>query len=118
MASVFHDTLQADVEQAQRVSDTLRQLPPELAKAMPYRPVDVLAISPSRGLDEIARAHLRLLPHSLRRVLAALGARDGSAAGLASYLLFQPEFVQALIDLGEHDAQARRDELRGFFDGI
>jgi NTE family protein len=115
MASVFHDTLQADVEQAQRVSDTLRQLPPELARAMPYRPVDVLAISPSRGLDEIARAHLRLLPHSLRRVLAALGARDGSAAGLASYLLFEPEFVQALIELGVHDAQARRDELLGFF---
>ncbi len=115
MASVFHDTLQADVEQAQRVSDTLRQLPPELAAALPYRPVQVLAISPSRGLDEIAQAHLRLLPQTMRRVLASLGARDGSAAGLASYLLFEPEFVQALMDLGAHDARARRSELLAFF---
>jgi NTE family protein len=42
MASVFHDTLLADVEQAQRVSQTLARLPPELAAALPYRPVEVL----------------------------------------------------------------------------
>ena len=41
MASVFHDTLQADVEQAQRVTETLKRLPPEVAAVLPYRPVRV-----------------------------------------------------------------------------
>jgi NTE family protein len=117
MASVFHDTLQADVEQAQRVSDTLRKLPPELSAALPYRPVQVLAIQPSKGLDEIAHSHMRLLPRALRRVLASLGARDGSAAGLASYLLFEADFIEALMALGEHDAYARKADLLEFFAG-
>jgi len=30
---------------------------------------------------------------------------------LASYLLFEPRFVQSLMALGEHDAMARQGEL-------
>jgi NTE family protein len=121
MASVFHDTLQADVEQVQRVSETLHQLPPGLAAALPYRPVNVLALQPSVSLDELARKHIRALPRSTRNTLTGLGALDtgrgaaGSAAALASYLLFEPDFVNALIELGEADAMRRRDELRAFF---
>jgi NTE family protein len=120
MASVFHDTLQADVEQAQRVSQTLSRLPPALAAALPYRPVEVLAIQPSFSLDELARKHIGELPASTRNTLAGLGALDtargaaGSAASLASYLLFEPGFVRALIELGEHDAWRRKDELTHF----
>lgn len=113
MASVFHDTLQADVEQAQRVTGTLRQLPREVAAVLPYRPVDVLAIQPSQSLDAIAQAHAHLLPAAVRRALGGLGASRGGGA-LASYLLFEPAFVRALAALGEQDAFARKDELLGF----
>lgn len=121
LASVFHDTLMADVEQAQRVSKTLAQLPPELAAALPYRPVEVLAITPSQSLDEMALKHVDALPVATRDTLEGLGALNaqkgaaGSAAALASYLLFEPPFVNALIELGEHDAYARKAELQAFF---
>jgi len=121
MASVFHDTLQADVEQVQRVSQTMRSLPPDLAAALPYRPVDVLALQPSVSLDELARKHVRSLPAPTRNTLIGLGVLDtgrgaaGSAAALASYLLFEPDFVNALIELGEADAWRRKDELSAFF---
>lgn len=120
MASVFHDTLQSDVEQVQRVSQTLASLPPELAAALPYRPVDVFAIQPSLSLDELARKHIGALPAATRHTLVGLGALDtqrnaaGSAAALASYLLFEPEFVQALVALGEADAWRRHEELIHF----
>lgn len=114
MASVFHDTLQADVEQAQRVTGTLRQLPREVAGVLPYRSVEVLAVQPSQSLDAIAQAHAHELPGSVRRALGGLGALKGGGA-LASYLLFEPGFVQALVALGEQDAYARKAELLAFF---
>ena len=43
----------------------------------------------------------------------ATGAPRGAA--LASYLLFEPPFTQALMALGDADAMARRDELVQFF---
>ena len=117
MASVFHDTLQADVEQAQRVTRTLQQLPREVAAVMPYRSVEVLAIQPTQSLDALAQSHAHELPGSVRRALGGLGALKGGGGALASYLLFVPGFVQALIALGEQDAYARKEELLAFFGG-
>jgi NTE family protein len=39
----------------------------------------------------------------------------GGGGALASYLLFEPGFVQALIAMGESDAFARKSELLAFF---
>lgn len=117
MASVFHDTLQADVEQAQRVNSTLRQLPPEVAGVLPYQSLDVLALQPSQSLDALAQAHVHELPSDLRSAFRGLGALDqktGGGAALASYLLFEPGFVKALMALGQRDAHARKDELLAF----
>ena len=111
MASVFHDTLQADVEQTQRVTRTINRLPREAAAAMPYKPVDVLAIAPTRSLDALAQQHTDELPASIRDALGALGVLKGSGGTLASYLLFEPGFVQALIAMGETDAFAQKGEL-------
>jgi NTE family protein len=114
MASVFHDTLQGDVEQTQRVARALKQLPPEVAAVLPYRAIEVLAIQPTQSLDALAQAHLQSLPASVRHALGGLGAmRSGGA--LASYLLFEPGFVQSLMTLGEQDAYARKEELLSFF---
>jgi len=117
MASVFHDTMQADVEQTQRVTQTLRNLPREVAAVMPYRPVEVLAIAPSQSLDALAQAHAHELPDATRGALEGLGALRGGGAALASYLLFEPGFIQALMQLGEQDAYAKKAEVQAFFAG-
>ena len=114
MASVFHDTLQADVEQAQRVTSTLQQLPREVAAVLPFRSVEVVSVQPSQSLDALAQAYAHELPGSLRRALGGQGALKGGGGALASYLLFEPGFVQALITLGEQDAYARKEELLAF----
>jgi NTE family protein len=117
LASVFHDTLQADVEQAQRVTRTLRQLPREVAGVLPYRNVEVLALQPSQSLDALAQEFIGELPPPIRHVLGALGALRGGG-GMASYLLFEPRFVQALMQLGAQDAYARKPELLAHFDAV
>ncbi|MES3000439.1 MAG: patatin-like phospholipase family protein [Pseudomonadota bacterium] len=118
MASVFHDTLQADVEQAQRVTKTLQQLPREVAGVLPYRAVEVLSIQPTQSLDALAQQFAHELPPSVRRALGGLGALKGGGGALASYLLFEPGFVQALIALGQQDAYARKEELLAFLSTV
>lgn len=113
MASVFHDTLQADVEQAQRVTETLKRLPAEVAALLPYRPVQVFAMQPSRSLDALALEHMGEMPANTRRALGGL-IGEGGGASLASYLLFEPGFVSALMQLGQRDAYARAAEIIEF----
>ncbi len=122
MASVFHDTLQGDVEQAQRMNDTLGQLPREVAAVMPYRSVQVISLQPSESLDDIALRYVGELPDSARNALSGLGALNAGranhnpgAAALASYLLFEPGFIHALIELGRRDAYAQKTQLLDFF---
>jgi NTE family protein len=115
MASVFHDTLQGDVEQTRRLARTLNELPREIASVLPYHAIEVLAIQPTQSLDAVARAHVRLLPRAVQHALGGLGALRTGGSALASYLLFEPAFVQALVALGEQDAYARKDELLSFF---
>jgi NTE family protein len=91
----------------------MEQLPRELAAVLPYRSVQVLSMQPSQSLDAIAQAHVHELPATVRRALGGLGARRGGGA-LASYLLFEPGFIGALIALGERDAYARKDDLLAF----
>lgn len=114
MASVFHDTLEADVEQIGHINQSLQALPPALRAQLPFRPVQVLALQPSASLDALAQEHAHTLPKPIRRVLEGLGALRGSGAALASYLLFEPDFVNALMALGRADVQARADEIRAF----
>ena len=115
MATVFHDTLHADVEQTRRVTSTLKALPRDAASALPYKAIDVMAIAPSQSLDEIAQQHIKELPVATRHALSGLGILNGGGGVLASYLLFEPNFVQTLIALGETDAYARKTEFLEFF---
>ena len=123
MASVFNDTLLADVEQVQRVNQSIQELKNHLsehhgltvAQSLPFREVEVLAMQPSESLDALAQAHVHELPRPVRRVLEGLGALKGSGAGLASYLLFEPGFLRALMALGAQDVAMRKEELLDFF---
>jgi NTE family protein len=74
---LFHDTLKADVEQTQRVTKTLRNLPRELAASLPYRAVDVLAIQPTHSLDALAQSQIIELPEATRHALGGAGRAQG-----------------------------------------
>lgn len=111
MGSVFHDTLQADVEQAQRINRALQRIPADLAAQWPYRMVDVVSLHPSQSLDALAERHVGSLPAATRQTLQGLGAFHGSGAALASYMLFEPDFVRALMALGAQDVRAQWPRL-------
>jgi NTE family protein len=116
MASVFHDTLEADVAQIARINLSLNVLPDSVRAELPFRAVEVLSLQPSASLDALAQDHVHTLPRPIVRVLEGLGALQGSGAALASYLLFEPGFITALMSLGQADVKARSEEILAFFE--
>ena len=80
---------------------------------MPYRSVDVLAIQPRSPGRGGAGAPARAAGEGAARAGGA-GVDSRPRRALASYLLFEPGFVQTLIAAGERDAFARKQELLAF----
>ncbi|WP_374564629.1 patatin-like phospholipase family protein [Ideonella sp.] len=119
LSNIFLDALAVDFERLQRINRTLQLLPAEAREKSALRPIDVLLIAPSQRLDDIAARHLDALPRTIRTLLRGVGVSgQGSAArgaALASYLLFEADFTRELMDLGESDTLARRDEVAAFF---
>lgn len=116
MNSSFVDSLEADVERLTRINKTISLIPEEVRREhSTLRQVDVLVMTPpAEILDAIAMRHARLLPKSIRMFVRGSGATHKSGSGVLSYLLFEAPYCQDLMDLGYHDAHARKDELRRF----
>ncbi|MBV2234079.1 MAG: patatin-like phospholipase family protein [Sterolibacterium sp.] len=118
LSSIFLDSLSVDLERLMRINRTLNLIPEAVRReqGLPLRPVEALEISPSKRIDHIAARHVRSLPWALRALLGNIGALNRRGGALASYLLFESCYTQALIELGYHDARERSDELRVFLD--
>jgi NTE family protein len=119
MSNIFLDALAVDVERLQRINTTLGLLSPEARQLTSLRPIDVLVISPSQRLDDIAAKHLGALPLPIRAMLRGVGVegigRQARGAALASYLLFEAPYTQELMALGVADTLQRRENVLRFF---
>ena len=111
--TVFMDNLDADIERARRVDHTLSLLGPEQQRSTRLRDIDILMVQPSRDVRDIAREHAHEMPWTIRMLLSRMGVW-GRDWRLPSYLLFEPGYCGALIDLGYADTMARADEIRAF----
>ncbi len=115
MSSIFLDGLAVDIERLTRINLTLSVLTEEQKANTSLREIEMLIISPSQRLDEIASRHTGSLPRPVRTLLGGIGATEIRGAALASYLLFEKSYTCELIALGRHDTQARRADVLKFF---
>ncbi|HSS47113.1 MAG TPA: patatin-like phospholipase family protein [Burkholderiales bacterium] len=114
--SIFLDGLEVDLERLQRINKTINLIPSHALEksGLSLRHVDVLVISPSESIENIAQKHVRALPRSIRFLLHGVGVTRRRGANLLSYLLFEKPFCRDLIDLGYKDAIGRKGEILEF----
>jgi NTE family protein len=110
--AIFLDLIDQDVMRMERMNRLLQELPEE--KRMGMRVVDLLVVRPSRDLGRLAREHEPQLPASFRFLSRGLGTRDARSADLLSMLMFQPDYLRRLLELGEADAEAQSDRIAEF----
>lgn len=107
--AIFLDVIDEDSVRLQRSNEFLRDLPPEQRHG--YRVVDFIVIRPSEDLGRIAGEYESQLPRSFRYLTRGLGTRETADADFLSLLMFIPEYLQRLIEIGERDANAKIDEI-------
>jgi NTE family protein len=113
--STFIDSLEGDIELLERLNHMSSLVPSGLhPRGLGLKPVEVLVISPSQPLDQIAARHRHELPKAMRFFLRGPGATRASGAGVLSYLLFEPGYCNELIELGYQDAMAQKVALCRF----
>ncbi|MES1952958.1 patatin-like phospholipase family protein [Salinisphaera hydrothermalis] len=122
--AIFLDHLDADLDHLMRMNAFVKtyesatgERPAQSDLVEPMRVVEPLVVSPSVDLAEIADELSYRMPRTLRLALSGLGEPDPRSADLNSYLLFEPEYARALIDIGYHDASDRIDEIEAFLMG-
>ena len=110
--SVFLDLLDQDALRLQRLNHLIDQVPRSGRNGL--RPVRLLVLRPSTDLGRLANEFEPDLPKTFRFLTRGLGTRQTTSPDLLSLVLFQPDYIHRLIELGETDAAARADEIDEF----
>ncbi|HEY0510662.1 MAG TPA: patatin-like phospholipase family protein [Thermoanaerobaculia bacterium] len=110
MDSIFLDVLDEDVRRLESLNRLLEKLPPEERGGL--RDVGIRVLRPSRDLGQLAAAYEPRLPSSFRYLVRSLGTRETETSDFLSMLMFQPDYLQRLIELGEEDAEAKLGKIR------
>jgi NTE family protein len=114
MNAVFLDALDYDALQMSRISQLLKALPEAQRAAIGMRPVEVLVLRPSRDLGALARKNEFRLPRAFRFFEKGLTGSHAKSSDVLSMVIFEPEFLRELVELGERDTENRASEIRAF----
>lgn len=110
--AVFLDLVDADALALQRINELIERTPPEQRGAL--RRVDLLQLRPSRDLGKLASEYEAELPRAFRFFTRGLGTQQTRSNDVLSMVMFQPNYLTRLIELGEADAELRAPEIEAF----
>lgn len=109
--AIFLDAVEADVERVDRINRTIDSLPASVRHPEGLRRIELAVVRPSQDLGKLAAGLECHLPGALRAVVRALGTRGMRTSDLLSYLLFEPPYIDRLLELGYEDADRQWDRI-------
>jgi NTE family protein len=110
--AVFLDLLDTDALRLEQINGLLERLPADAREGL--RHVDLLILRPSVDLGRLANDFEADLPRTFRFLVRGLGSHETRSNDLLSLLMFQPDYIARLIELGEADARARAADIERF----
>lgn len=116
LSSMFYSALDTDLVQAQRINDEVKLLDQENRKKIKFKEIETLYINPSFSIPDLAEKYAKNLPKTIYFLLKIIGGTSGAGAEIVSYLLFEKEFLNELIELGKKDALNKKSQILSFFD--
>jgi len=109
LQAMFLDDLDRDGWNLRRLNQLVAPLPPEHRRGL--HPVELVIVRPSEDLGRLARAFEPQLPFLFRHLTRSLGSRDTASPDLLSLLMFQQDYIEQLLELGEADAERQADAV-------
>ncbi|MCB9026093.1 MAG: patatin-like phospholipase family protein [Bdellovibrionaceae bacterium] len=103
--AVFLDAIDSDLERLELFNKS---------RIKKMRPIDSFYLSPSKDLAQIAKEKMESLPTLLKFLIRGLGS-DEESAELVSYLMFEREYTESLIELGYKDVLSQETQILEFF---
>ena len=98
MNSIFLDLLDADALRLDRLNRLLERLPRE--QRLGLRPVKLLVLRPSRGPGHAGQPVRGAAARAFRFLTRGLGTRQTRSPDFLSLILFQPDYLNALMEIG------------------
>jgi NTE family protein len=107
------DVLEHDAAVLRRINRLVRRLPQ--ARQGRLRPLDLLILRPSVDLGALARDYEVNIGGAMGALLSAVQWRDDPQSDWLSMLLFKPEYLQRLLEIGYNDAKRQHSRIEAFF---
>jgi NTE family protein len=112
MNAIFVDMLDQDLLGLDRVNKLLEKQ--SLTEASNLRLVKAFTLRPSVSLGKMAGTFEPNLPRPFRFLTRRLGTHKTESFDWLGMIMFDPRYIEKLIELGEADAYARKDEIAAF----
>lgn len=107
--AVFLDQLDQDILQMERINDLIRDTDDEHRNG--FRNVQTTVIRPQVDIGAIANKYEHKLPGTFRYFMRRFGTDETKQQDFISTVMFHPEFLEELVELGERDAAQFESEF-------
>jgi NTE family protein len=113
--AIFLDLFDGDILRLKRINRLIAKLPEEQRYGL--RPIKLLLSRPSQDLGKLASEYEPTLPRSFRFMTRGLGTKETRTNDVLSLLMFQPDYLHHVMELGYQDAEKRGEEISKFLEG-